>query len=156
MRALFALVLAAAACGGSPKNAHDADVEYGQCLKKDWYPGVTDPHAPRVHVTVVYRDQTAKFRPKDVCLSVDGRPLLSTVDRATVIPRLELREPMTWKGTLSPGKHELAAHLRSSVEADGASHDVMAHQTRAIEAAEGLLVEITATSPDGALTLTTK
>jgi hypothetical protein len=154
---IAALLVVVSGCSNPSKTAHDEHVDYVDCLKKDWYPGVTDPKQPRVHVTVQYEDHTTAYKPKDMCMSIDGRPLLSTVDRAAVIPRLEKKEPMTWKGTVSPGKHELGSHLRSVAESsDGARMDQMAHDVHSFEATEGMVLEITATSPEGKLTITTK
>ncbi len=149
-------LLLSCATNAPARSAHDEEVDFGQCLKKDWYPGVTNPRMERVNVIVQYVDRTATYRPKDICLSIEGRPLLSTNDRATVIPRLEKKESITWRGTVSPGPHELGAHLRSSVTAADGARDVLAHDHHAFDAKEGLVVEVTATAPDGALTLSTK
>lgn len=152
MKRLLLLFLLSCAPSTPARSAHEEEVDFGQCLKKDWYPGVTNPRMDRVNVIVQYADQSGNFQPRDICLSIDGRPLLSTVDRATVIPRLAKKESITWRGTVSPGPHELAAHLRAL----GDGKDAFAHDHHAFDAKEGLIIEVTATSPSGELTLTTK
>jgi hypothetical protein len=109
-----------------------------------------------VNVVVQYVDQTTKYHPKDMCMAIDGRPLLSTLDRAAVIPRLERREGMTWRGTVSPGKHELGVHVRSSIEGSDGLRDEMAHDTYAFEASDGTTIEIMSSSPEGKLTVKAK
>ncbi len=160
MRALLIAVSVCilASCGSKneARAAHDEEVAYVHCLSKDWYPGVTDPKAPRVQLVIQYVDKTTNYRPKDMCMTIDGRPLLSTLDRAAVIPRLEKREGMTGRGTVSPGKHDLGVHVRSSTEGSGGARDEMAHDAHSFEASDGTTVEITATSPEGKLTLQTK
>lgn len=154
--ALSVSVLAGCASKEEARTAHDEEVAYVQCLSKDWYPGVTDPKAPRVNVVIQYVDQTTKYRPKDVCLTIDGRPLLSTIDRAAVIPRLERREGLTWRGTVSPGKHDLGVHVRSSIEGSDGLRDHMAHDAHSFEASEGTRLDVTSTSPEGSLTVKAK
>jgi hypothetical protein len=83
------------------------------CLGKKWYPGITDKNAPRTTVVFELDDRSPKsWSPEDLCLLVDDQAMLTNEHRNVVLPRL--RDAVTWRGTLSPGKHTLEVRYRTT------------------------------------------
>jgi hypothetical protein len=83
------------------------------CLGKAWYPGVTEKNAPRTTIVFELDDKSPKtFVPEDMCILVDDKAMLTNEHRNVVLPRL--REGVTWRGTLSPGKHTIELRYRTT------------------------------------------
>lgn len=92
------------------------------CLDKSWYPGAGN-------TTVVFElnDVSPKtFVPDDMCILVDDKALLTNEHRNVVLPRL--REGVTWRGTLAPGKHTFEVRYRT-IGADKEPKDIVSRHT---------------------------
>ena len=129
MRLWMAVALGCASCGGTTKPGAVPTAEEralamaDACKKATWYPGATDPHAPRV--TLHLLPEGVVPHPADhepgVCLLLDGQSLLSTADQALIDSRADRRETVNWSGRVSPGDHTLGVvlSLREGIGASG-------------------------------------
>jgi len=103
LRRLFALALSCAPAQ-SPSPA-------ATCVTHTWYAGASDPNAHELVLN--YFDKTdSKIEPTDICLLLDDKTLLTSEHRNVIVPRLPLREAITWRGRVAPGKHTVAIFVR--------------------------------------------
>jgi hypothetical protein len=97
-----------------PHPHHQSNVagSVANCSSLVWYPGVTETIAPRHTLELGFVDQMGDgFRPVDICLVIDEKSMLRQSDFDVVVQGLARTKSVTWRGTVSPGKHHLRIHL---------------------------------------------
>jgi hypothetical protein len=107
MRAHHLLLVLAYAC--TPARAPSPGAN---CVGRSWYAGTTDPNAPTMVLN--YKDDTPAdtFVPEDICLLIDDQAMLTSDHRNVVVPRLPIREMLTWRASVPRGKHNVSILVR--------------------------------------------